>query len=80
MVLGKRIGVLLQAWIDHVTLKRRIEDINRAGSCDRPASHKSFLSFDGLFQEGTPTLSSHVEESLMRATGSPMLELDGTGE
>ena len=67
LVFGKRIGALLQTWIDCRTLEHNIKGMIRARPGDRPACHNWFLSSNELFQEGNPTVFAHVMEGLIRA-------------
>lgn len=79
MVLGKRIGALLQTWIDRGTLVAKIEDMIGAGPGKRPACHQWFLSSNEMVQEGESRLPAYVECGFIRAFDLLVPESDSAG-
>ena len=67
MVLGKRIGALIQIWIDNGTLEGNLKGMISPDAADRVACHEWFLSSDQLFLGGEPEMSARVQYGCMRA-------------
>lgn len=79
VVLDKRIGALLQTWIDRGTLVAKIEDMIGAGPGKRPACHQWFLSSNEMVQEGESRLPAYVECGFIRAFDLLVPESDSAG-
>ena len=76
MLLGKRIGALLQFWIDNGTLEENLKCMISTDAADRAACHEWFLSSNQLFLGGEPGKLARVLYGYMRACGLLIPELD----